>query len=444
MRIELNSGGLGGGASIDTMQSNISALIERSDTLVAALNYIKTFMYNVNGGVGGLRGVLSDIQSRINTEETRAENLNAAEDKINSFIELTHQKDSAVINTVSKNQAEFLKMNPWAKPECGGDGGDDSKEWYEELWDWLCDTGDAIADTAEKIWDSILSGFDQAADWVEDLIEKIKEFWDDLTTITPTEINNTVFNPDDPGYYGGNQMVFRPMDAEERAEMYEIFKRNHPDIELSDEEFQNYLSKMSNEACGYVALCNTIFQEYEGREAEFEATFGFPMYDENHRPNYIPLEMDLYSQMDNIDPSGNPDLWRDYNPDLDGPESDYDYWNDSTGPGTNRFELEYYLETYMLQHGVNVEVNTDPIVTPELYDNIVASGQQVNVLLLNGDLYNMDGTVAQAIGGHWMTVTGVTEDGKYLVSSWGKQYYIDPSLCSTTDQELEFITVDYE
>ena len=39
----------------------------------------------------------------------------------------------------------------------------------------------------------------------------------------------------------------------------------------------------------------------------------------------------------------------------------------------------------------------------------------------------MDGTVAQVIdGGHAMTVTGVTDDGKLIVSSWGNQYYIDP------------------
>ena len=31
-------------------------------------------------------------------------------------------------------------------------------------------------------------------------------------------------------------------------------------------------------------------------------------------------------------------------------------------------------------------------------------------------------------GGHAMTVTGVTEDGRFIVSSWGETYYLNPDL----------------
>jgi hypothetical protein len=30
-----------------------------------------------------------------------------------------------------------------------------------------------------------------------------------------------------------------------------------------------------------------------------------------------------------------------------------------------------------------------------------------------------------------MTITGVTEDGKYIVSSWGNKYILDPNEVST-------------
>ena len=43
----------------------------------------------------------------------------------------------------------------------------------------------------------------------------------------------------------------------------------------------NILREYAQEGCGYVAFANAIFKEYEGREAEFEKKFGFPMKDEN-------------------------------------------------------------------------------------------------------------------------------------------------------------------
>lgn len=40
-----------------------------------------------------------------------------------------------------------------------------------------------------------------------------------------------------------------------------------------------------------------------------------------------------------------------------------------------------------------------------------------------------------------MTVTGVTEDGRFIVSSWGKRYYIDPD---TDYNRLQFQQVRYD
>ena len=35
------------------------------------------------------------------------------------------------------------------------------------------------------------------------------------------------------------------------------------------------------------------------------------------------------------------------------------------------------------------------------------------------------GKVVENVGGHAMIVTGITEDGKIIVSSWGKEYIFD-------------------
>ena len=454
MRIELNSGGLGSGASIESMQSNVTAMIGKSNAMLSAFNNIKTYMFNMNGGIGNLQDALSDVQSRIQTEETRIDNLNSANDKIDSFIELTHQIDNSVTNTVTRNQSEFYEMNPWSRPASGAEGGDDDKAWYEKVWDWICDAADTIVDTAKKIWDGITSYFKWRIAQFINLIKGIKEWWKNLNK------QNTVFDVNRSGYYGGNQMVFEDIkpNSVKWVELYEIFRSNNADIELSEPEFDNYLNKLTSEGCGYVALCNTIFEQYMGREDEFEATFGYPMYDSNGNLNFAALEMDMYSRMDNREiGTGNIDYLHDYKFDKDGDQSLYNYWNDASGVGTNQYNREYYLELFMAEHGVNVDAVTDVNVTIDNYDNIVGSGKEVIVAFHDGNLYNMDGTVTQVIdGGHAMTVTGVTEDGKFIVSSWGKQYYIDPSENGNTmtigsgtnqhdiTQSMTFSTIEYQ
>lgn len=41
-------------------------------------------------------------------------------------------------------------------------------------------------------------------------------------------------------------------------------------------------------------------------------------------------------------------------------------------------------------------------------------------------LEDKEGEPVQTDGGHAMTVTGLTDDGRIEVSSWGEKYYISP------------------
>ena len=59
--------------------------------------------------------------------------------------------------------------------------------------------------------------------------------------------------------------------------------------------------------------------------------------------------------------------------------------------------------------------------------NYLDQGKSISILEGDFTLYNEDGSVAQSdVGGHWMTITGVTDDGRYVVSSWGGKYYLKP------------------
>ncbi len=57
----------------------------------------------------------------------------------------------------------------------------------------------------------------------------------------------------------------------------------------------------------------------------------------------------------------------------------------------------------------------------------------------NGNIYKENGEIQQYIdGGHGMIVTGITYDGKYIVSSWGEKYIIDPN-----EGQCELYTIKY-
>ena len=248
-----------------------------------------------------------------------------------------------------------------------------------------------------------------------------------IKSLRDINFGGVVYNPNNKGYYGGDQGSPRKASKKEKQEYYEIIKKNNPDLELTSEQLTNYLEKVNSEGCGYVALINTIFCYYADDPEGFEKAFGYSMYNDNGQLNYNKLLIDLYSRMDNRDENGKFDKYKDYNSKKDGPKKDYNYWTDTSGSGTSQYVREYYLEKFMEEHGVDVNVETDVSVTADNYNDITNSGKQVIIAYRNGNLYNMDGTVAQRIdGGHAMTVTGVTKDGKLIVSSWGKQYYIDP------------------
>ena len=203
--------------------------------------------------------------------------------------------------------------------------------------------------------------------------------------------NNPAF--DDSGSYGGAQGSAQNKYKDEDIQV--IVRKYYP--ELSDKEVQKLLKQMNSEGCTYVAVCNTIFKEYVGREDEFEKTFGFPMHKDGDL-NYDALIVDYYCSKDTEE--------------------------------SVRFDnielVEERWEAYLKEHDVDVDVVSRLKVTPETYDEIVSGGQLiVSVRPLN--LEDEQGNIVDGRDcGHAMTVTGVTEDGRYIVSSWGKVYYVDP------------------
>ncbi len=217
------------------------------------------------------------------------------------------------------------------------------------------------------------------------------------------ELSNPAF--DDEGQYGGYQGSPR----KNWREMAEIVRRYYPN--MSDRQVRKLLSRLDSEGCGYVAMINTLFLRFKGREDEFERTFGFPMY-VNGELNYDALVTDFYCAQD-----------------------------DPHSTGTLYDSREEMFEAYCRDHNIGVNVHNVQ-VTAENFNELRQNGEIV-VGLRPLIMYDANGNrVVDVDSGHAMTVTGVSDDGRLIVSSWGRTYYLDRDL-SVYSHHCDFQQVTY-
>jgi len=222
---------------------------------------------------------------------------------------------------------------------------------------------------------------------------------------------------DDDGAYGGDQgsPQYQWGDGSQKQVLYDTVRKYYPN--MTDQEISDYLRKLNSEGCGYVAIVNTIFAAYQGRELEFEEKFGFPMYHDGDL-NYDRLLVDFYSATDNHNNVNGVDT-------ISGTEDS----SSTDGYGTTPDSQQYRAYMYLDSKGVNVDIKTDQNVTVDNYQDYSKDGYVV-INYHDGNLEDANGNVIQNIGpneGHSMTVTGVTEDGRYIVSSWGQKMYLRPN-----------------
>jgi hypothetical protein len=196
---------------------------------------------------------------------------------------------------------------------------------------------------------------------------------------------------DDFGSYGGSQ----GSPAAQWADVSDIVRRHFP--KMTDKEIKKFLEEYNTVGCGYVAVSNTIFARYIGRADEFEETFGFPMYSGDGDLNFNAIMIDFYCSKGKI------------------------------GSGTTRADRERMWERYMREHNIDANVINTVKPTAKNYEEMARQGEiimSMNPLCLrnaNGHL------IDSRKGGHAVVITGITENGLFIVSSWGGTYYVDPN-----------------
>lgn len=234
-----------------------------------------------------------------------------------------------------------------------------------------------------------------------------------------------------------------------------IIDKYYPEATIEQKEFLMY--KINATGCGYIALVNSVFREYEGRELDFYNTFGFPMYsmDENgdidYNFEYFVLSYYCYLwssssySLEEILTGVTKDI-QDGSISSDSEDPDWI----STGLSQSRSSMfSYFMETY----NEDVEIINSPIIydnindTLDSYYQLVSNGsEEIIINAARFDLISLDGgRDCTDVGGHAMLVLGVAESGDLIVSSWGRKFLFDISSCSQYEDSWSYVTgVNYE
>ena len=297
----------------------------------------------------------------------------------------------------------------------------------------------------------------------------------------------------------------------EDPKIREIITKYYPEADLSADNLELLFYRMNSVGCGYIAGINTILRAYEASghdELDFYARFGFPPYDlrtnqvsghkmdKDYNYEYLFLDFFLYSAK-NVrgfntleEAIGNTeeeiairngqagDLALDdedfkiegmhglYLSDLTplifylkekGINMEMDYGEMSRSirvePGTERYEEFRSQMSYEVPDGTPLNVP----ITVDDFRNFLNEGKQVVIGAKNFTLYypddvdgngKYDDVYRSNIDSHAMSVVGVTEDDKLIVSSWGNEYLFelgDPPAVGEFDERSmnDFIIFDY-
>ena len=240
----------------------------------------------------------------------------------------------------------------------------------------------------------------------------------------PFEVQSCVY--DKQGIYGGDQTRPRKIaaDSPEGKMLRQIIRKYYPDYQ--EVEIQAFLKKLDSEGCGYVVIVNTLFEYFADKVEAFEQTFGLSMYSGDGDFNYDMLLVDFYAATDNHYSYCGIDKIN-YEEDRSDNEKDeaYVYRMDTTGVGTNFDKRIYRTNLYLKKKGIRLKITNYKQVTLETVRELSRRGR-IMISLKGGNVQNEDGSVYCYCSGHAMIVTGVSNDCRYIVSTWGMKKYVDP------------------
>ena len=267
---------------------------------------------------------------------------------------------------------------------------------------------------------------------------------------------------DEYGLYGGNQesLITNNISYMRDKVIKSIIEKYYPlppnKIEYEPEKLINVFKKMNETGCGYVTAANTIFNATMNlTDEEFYNKFGFDRYSVRHtydgnyvrtyNYDYMFLDFFLYYQTNYYNPTEHAIEYEKINSSI---EYIYGYIEDTEGmryvgadgtyaPTVANVVIDYLKEKEMDINHINIFYES---LFNESYYQFVQEkmNEEGATLVIDIRDFNMyaiedldgngllDDIMYSNVGGHAMVVTEITEDGDFIVSSWGNKYIIRP------------------
>lgn len=295
----------------------------------------------------------------------------------------------------------------------------------------------------------------------------------ELVDIIDTNGNSILKTPemysdeaDEYGLYGGSQANLENNATQKIDEVLSIIKKYYPNDNYVYDDLSLLFSKMTTTGCGYIAFINTVFEGTQNlTDDEFYDKFGFyryiltSNYDGTYSKSYnydsMFLDFFLYYQKNYNNFSSIQEIYGNISVNSqDGAIMD----NTSTGAGATQLsDVAIIGHDYLSEKGISFTVE-DPTTAGGFDTNIfkeaLQQGKIVVVAMKYFTIYStedldgnglLDDILYSDLGGHGMVVTEITEDGDYIVSSWGHEYIIRPNLQGTDKEEwmMDYRIYDY-
>ncbi len=177
MHIEINSGGLLGGASINDFQVDLDQFIGASNDILSAFKTVQNTTQNLNGGVGSLREALEQIGERIREEERKIEAAIEVQQKTIEFVALANRVDKQVAELVNQNREEFYRTNPWLRPP---QPVEDDRSLFEIGADYLKEGLHQVGEFFRQNWEYAKEAYKQIRDSILEFYKEHKKIIDTI------------------------------------------------------------------------------------------------------------------------------------------------------------------------------------------------------------------------------------------------------------------------
>ncbi len=248
MRIEIIGDSSGRTSTISGLYTDFDSLMTEIDSVISALQKMKSFSCNMSGGIGILQNAVGNVESRLQAEAIKKNAISSAKGKCDSFLQLVSKIDSQVAETVSVNKENFYSLNKWARPSAIELT---VESWYASAKEWIKHSVKTVADYFSHSFE-VYNETDFSKLTTDELrayYEELKKKYDSEDACSDDKIRmNALYQYISQNATSANQLeyirlhneIYALLYPESISEVESILKGNAKEIDVKEELFLRY------------------------------------------------------------------------------------------------------------------------------------------------------------------------------------------------------------